>query len=184
MLGFLFGFNARLGRLHYFLSTIALAVVMTAVCFAIASYAIQNTPRGTDPSVGLIAWPVIVSILVFLWITFTLQSMRIRDIGWDPVCVIPVWIMILLVDKLVAVKFPGWSVGSGDHETIVGLLINFVLALALAFWPSGPETGSMPNPGETRRPREEPPETPRPPPPIPTMHSATPTRAEFGRRGR
>jgi hypothetical protein len=38
MLGFLFGFNARLGRLHYFLSTIGLAVVMTAVCFAIASY--------------------------------------------------------------------------------------------------------------------------------------------------
>ena len=29
MLGFLFGFNARLGRLHYFLATIALAVVMT-----------------------------------------------------------------------------------------------------------------------------------------------------------
>jgi hypothetical protein len=33
-----FGFNARLGRLHFFLALIALAVVMTAICFAIASY--------------------------------------------------------------------------------------------------------------------------------------------------
>ena len=29
MLGFLFGFNARLGRLHFFLATIAVAVLMT-----------------------------------------------------------------------------------------------------------------------------------------------------------
>ena len=101
-----------------------LAVVMTAVCFAIASYAIQNTPRGTDPSVGLIAWPVIVSILVFLWITFTLQSMRIRDIGWDPVCVIPAWIALLIVDKLVAGKIPAWSLGPEHQGTIVGALIS------------------------------------------------------------
>jgi uncharacterized membrane protein YhaH (DUF805 family) len=36
MLGFLFGFNARLGRLHFFLATIALAVAMAAICFLIA----------------------------------------------------------------------------------------------------------------------------------------------------
>src|SRR5260370_35136093 len=125
MLGFLFGFNARLGRLHYFLSTIALAVVMTAVCFAIASYAIQNTPRGTDPSVGLIAWPVIVSILVFLWITCPLQSMRIRDIGWDPVCVIPAWIAGLILGNLVADKLPACSWSPEHQGTILGALINF-----------------------------------------------------------
>jgi uncharacterized membrane protein YhaH (DUF805 family) len=158
MLGFLFGFNARLGRLHYFLSTIALAVVMTAVCFAIAGYAIQSTPRGMDLSAGLIAWPVIVSVLVFLWITFTLQSMRIRDIGWDPVCVIPAWIALLIVDKLVASKIPAWSLGSEHQGTIVGALINFGLILALTFWPSGEHEGPMPTSAETRR---KPPELPR-----------------------
>src|SRR5450432_2422977 len=137
MLGFLFGFNARLGRLHYFLSTIALAVVMTAVCFVIVGYAIQSTPRGMDPSAGLVAWPVIVAVLVFLWITFTLQSMRIRDIGWDPVCVIPMWIAIVVVDGLVAGKIPAWSLGPEHHGTIVGLLFNAALFLALMFWPSG-----------------------------------------------
>src|SRR6266704_3626776 len=57
MLGFLFGFNARLGRMHYFLSTIGLAVVMTAVCFAIAGYAIQSTASGMTLSPGLMFWP-------------------------------------------------------------------------------------------------------------------------------
>jgi uncharacterized membrane protein YhaH (DUF805 family) len=156
MLGFLFGFNARLGRLHYFLSTIALAVVMTAVCFAFASYAIQNTPKGMDPSANLIGWPVIVSVVVFLWITFTLQSMRIRDIGWDPVCVIPAWIAILIVDKLIAGKIPAWSLGQEHHGTIVGALINFALFLALTFWPSGDHEGPMLTFGETRRKPDQP----------------------------
>jgi uncharacterized membrane protein YhaH (DUF805 family) len=183
MLGFLFGFNARLGRLHYFLSTIALAVVMTAVCFAIAGYAIQSTPRGMDLSAGLIAWPVIVSVLVFLWITFTLQSMRIRDIGWDPVCVIPVWIALLIVDKLVASKMPAWSLGSEHQGTIVGALINFGLILALTFWPSGEHEGPMPTSGETRR---TPPELPRnqgtASAPAARIARATGTGAGFSRR--
>jgi uncharacterized membrane protein YhaH (DUF805 family) len=37
MLGFLFGFNARIGRMNYFLATIGLAIVMTGLCFAIAA---------------------------------------------------------------------------------------------------------------------------------------------------
>src|SRR3979490_650414 len=54
MLGFLSGLNTGVGRLHYFLSTIALAVGMTAVWFAIASYAIQNSQKGMDPSANLV----------------------------------------------------------------------------------------------------------------------------------
>jgi uncharacterized membrane protein YhaH (DUF805 family) len=82
MLGFLFGFNARLGRLHYFLATIALAVVMTGICFAIAMYVLQSTPRAMLTADRLMmAWPTLVAIAFFVWMTFTLQSMRIRDIG-------------------------------------------------------------------------------------------------------
>ena len=137
MLGFLFGFNARLGRLHYFLATIALAIGMTAICFAIASYIFQNTPRGTLQSESLMTWPTFVAMVLFGWMTFTLQCMRIRDIGWDPVCVIPTWVAILIVDKLVAGKIPAWSLGHEHNGTVVGGLINLALVLALTFWPSG-----------------------------------------------
>jgi uncharacterized membrane protein YhaH (DUF805 family) len=138
MLGFLFGFNARLGRLHYFLASIALAVVMTAICFSIAMSYIQSTPRGMLSHESMMkSWPIIAAIVFFGAMTFTLQSMRIRDIGWDPVCVIPAWIAIVIVDKLIAGKIPAWSLGKDHNGTIVGALVNLALLLALTFWPSG-----------------------------------------------
>ncbi len=156
MLGFLFGFNARLGRMHFFLSTIGLAVAMTAGFFVIAMSAVQHAPAGTEPSIEFATWPVIIAIVFFVWITFTLQSMRIRDIGWDPVCVIPAWIALLVVDKVVAGKIPAWSLGHEHHGTIVGSLINFALFLALTFWPSGDYQGPTETPRTPDRPSPKP----------------------------
>jgi len=100
MLGFLFGFNARLGRLHYFLASVGLAVVMTAICFVVAGYAYHHNPGRPLSPEDLMGWPMMVAIVFFVGASFTLQSMRMRDIGWDPVCVIPAWIAILIVDRL------------------------------------------------------------------------------------
>ena len=151
MLGFLFGFNARLGRLHYFLASIGLAVLMTAICFAVATYLIHSTPREMLSPESLIrSWPAIAAIVFFIWTSLTLQSMRIRDIGWDPVCVIPAWIAIVIVDKLIAGKIPAWSLGQDHNGTAVGALVNLALVLALTFWPSGdnenPTYGQTPPP--------------------------------------
>jgi uncharacterized membrane protein YhaH (DUF805 family) len=150
MLGFLFGFNARLGRLSYFLATIALAVVMTGISFAIASTLYHLDPRVVASSDELVkTWPVIAAMIGFGWATFSLQAMRIRDIGWDPVCVIPAWIAIVIVDAVVAGKFSAWSLGAEHEGTPVGALINFGLFVALTFWPSGgqesPTFGAPPN---------------------------------------
>jgi uncharacterized membrane protein YhaH (DUF805 family) len=137
MLGFVFGFNARLGRLQYFLATIALAIVMTAICFVIAKHVFESAPRGTLQSESLMTWPTLVAMAFFGWMTFTLQSMRIRDIGWDPVCVIPAWIAIVIIDKVIAGKIPAWSLTHEHSGTVVGGLVNLGLVLALTFWPSG-----------------------------------------------
>ena len=135
MLGFVFGFNARLGRLHYFLATIGLAVLMTVICFVIAGHAYR--PGQPISPADLMGWPTLIAMVFFGVMSFTLQSMRIRDIGWDPVCVIPMWIAIVVVDKLIAGKIPAWSLGQEHHGTIVGALFNAALFLALTFWPSG-----------------------------------------------
>jgi uncharacterized membrane protein YhaH (DUF805 family) len=183
MLGFLFGFNARLGRMHFFLGTIVLAVVMTAICFAIAAAIFQQSRRGYRPTeADFMTWPVIIAMLFFGWVTFTLQAMRIRDIGWDPVCVIPGWITAAIVDGLIAGKFPSWAIGPDHHGTIVGALINLALFGALLFWPSGDGDHSTPTFNAT------------PPKPegwslrpsgasAPAARIAQATRAEFGRRG-
>ena len=158
MLGFLFGFNARLGRLHFFLATIAVAAVMSGICFLIAGYVFQRAARGTYVTSDLNTWPVIFAAVLFIWLTFTLQSMRFRDIGWDPVCVIPGWIALLLVDRLVAGKFPAISLGPEHHATMVGALVNFGLLLALTFWPGGAHQDSTP---ASREPFQRPDHPPR-----------------------
>ena len=81
-------------------------------------------------------WGAIALGIVFFFVSFTLQSMRFRDMGWDPVCVIPGWIAAMIVDRLIATKFTGVSLGSESNQTIVGALVQFGLMLALLFWPS------------------------------------------------
>ena len=138
MLGFVFGFNARLGRLHFFLASVALAIVMTAICFAIAMAALRTTsPSMVRPEDLTRNWAIIGAMVFFGLATFMLQSMRIRDIGWDPVCVIPAWIALMIVDHVVAGRFPAWAIGGEHQGTMVGGLVNLGLLLALTFWPSG-----------------------------------------------
>jgi uncharacterized membrane protein YhaH (DUF805 family) len=141
MLGFLFGFNARIGRLQYFLGSVALAIFMTMIIFAITSSAIHGSigAHGAHGSarefVASLKWPLIGVGAIFLLISFMLQSMRFRDIGWDPVCVIPAWIAIVVIDALVAARFPALSIGRDHHGTIIGAVVNLGLFLALLFWP-------------------------------------------------
>jgi hypothetical protein len=66
-----------------------------------------------------------------------LQAMRIRDIGWDPVCLIPAWFAIVVIDHLAAVRFPALAIGHDQQATPFGALVNLALVLVLLFWPGG-----------------------------------------------
>lgn len=149
MLGFVFGLNARLGRLHFFLASVALAIVMTAICFAIALAVLRTTsPSMVHPEDLTRNWAIIGAMVFFGLATFMLQSMRIRDIGWDPVCVIPAWIALMIVDHVVAGRFPAWAIGQEHQGTMVGGLVDVALLLALTFWPSAEGEGVYTNPFE------------------------------------
>ena len=152
MLGFVFGLNARLGRLHFFLATVALAIVMTAICFAIAMAVLRTTsPDMIRPEELMKNWAIIAAMVFFGLATFTLQSMRIRDIGWDPVCVIPAWLALMVVDHVAAARFPAWAISQEHQGTMVGGLVNLGLMLALTFWPSAESEGSYGSPGQPSR---------------------------------
>ena len=135
MLGFIFGFNARLGRLHYFLAAIGLGIAMLVVLIAITAATAHGDPR--QMLAAFSTWPVVLTVIFFIWVSFMLQAMRLRDIGWDPVCVIPVWIAVMIVDHVAAIKIPAWSLTAAHSGTVVGALVNAGLGLALLFWPSG-----------------------------------------------
>jgi uncharacterized membrane protein YhaH (DUF805 family) len=180
MLGFIFGFNARLGRLHYFLATVAAAVAMTVMCILLALSLFHTVPHD-QLSYETMKWPVIGLGALFFLITVMLQSMRIRDIGWDPVCVIPVWMALTAIDFAVARKFPGLSLGAEHYGTVVGGLLNLGMTLALLFWPGRDFDGSAPDGAEPRR-RPDPPPARGRATPAATDRIARATGGEFGRR--
>ena len=115
MLGFLFGLNARLNRLQYLAGTLVVAVMWTAVYVAIGPEGFPSSPTGLPPSLNSMTWPAIALTGIFMWMTLMLQSMRIRDIGWDPAWVVPAWMTIPVNDKLVVGHFPAWALGQGGQ---------------------------------------------------------------------
>jgi len=131
MLDIVFGFNARLGRLQFFLSTIALAVVMTAICFAIFASGSIHVAKGAQLSWGMLGWPLLGAALFFMVASFMLQAMRVRDIGWDPVLVVGGWIAISVINAIVAMKLPALSQSVG---AMTGL-VNLGMFGVLYFWP-------------------------------------------------
>jgi uncharacterized membrane protein YhaH (DUF805 family) len=179
MLGFLFGFNARIGRLHFLFSTIVVTIMMVAIHIAAITYAFQTVPKGTVPSPT--SGPIFAAAILYAWLTVTLQSMRFRDIGWDPVSVLPAWIAVVIVDGLVATEFPAMSLGH-ERGTIFGALVNLSLILALLFCPSGAQDGPAPTPDEPVRTPDPPPHRPVADPPA-APRISRPATSGFGRRG-
>jgi uncharacterized membrane protein YhaH (DUF805 family) len=184
MLGFIFGFNARLGRLAYFLSCIGfgVGVVILGLLLFLAS-------RGAHGPNMAIAAVVITGIILVVWFAMCLLSMRIRDMGWNPAIVIPLFWALIAVDAYVSVILPDWAMPGRHYGTIVGASINFLFNLAVMFWPSaGYDTPTLSVP-EALGPRSEasvPPAVIRAAPSeptVPVMRQAASSRKAFGRLG-
>ena len=144
MLDMLFGFNVRLGRLKFFLSSIAFGIVSGILAIPVAYYAYKHGMIGARPSsLWSLGWPVLTFVGFCMLGNFILASMRFRDIGWDPVIAIPCWIAVLVTDPLLASHVPAMSLPKHDG-TIIGGLINLGLAIVLLFWPGGNHADAPP----------------------------------------
>jgi uncharacterized membrane protein YhaH (DUF805 family) len=145
MLDLLFGFNVRLGRLKFFFSSIALGIVNGLLALPVAYYAYKHGMISATPPSSLwsLGWPILAFVGFCMLGNFMLAAMRFRDIGWDPVIVVPCWIAVLAMDQLIARHVPAMSLPEHDG-TIIGGLINFVLIIALLFWPSGDHASTPP----------------------------------------
>jgi uncharacterized membrane protein YhaH (DUF805 family) len=135
MIGFLFGFNARLGRLHFVALMLALSVTVGLVAFAVMK-SLPNVPLAAMPAPKLMVGVAIVVGLLLVWASVCLHAMRIRDMGWNPALVIPAWVLAGVLDSVVAAKWPALAYDAGHHVTAVGIMLNFAAVMALTFWPS------------------------------------------------
>lgn len=187
MLHNVLGFGGRLGRLEYFLACMALGFLTSLLVLALV---LGFRPHGesmagvreTMPP-GLLTMLLLVVLPFYLWFSLAFQAKRIRDIGWNPVLVLPGWIAVVAFGMIGAHAIPGLA--------LVGGLFNLGMALCLLFWPSRPTGdgiwyggsyhGDLPDDGADRAPPPAPrPAAARTPPPAPAF---TPAPSGFGRRG-
>ncbi|GKQ51553.1 hypothetical protein [Bradyrhizobium sp. Ce-3] len=150
MLNYIFGFNARMGRLAFFFCGF-----VAGIGFLMLVYGITGNAPASGRSDVLLAQAASSRALIFafygmLVVCFMLQSMRVRDIGWDPVCVMAAWIALMVLDRAVAGRFPEYALTYQHTTTVVGATVNGVMNLVLMFWPgSGHSHDAAPLPRES-----------------------------------
>jgi uncharacterized membrane protein YhaH (DUF805 family) len=197
MLNNILGFGGRMGRLEYFLACMGLGffviLLMLALIFGFKphgeSYASAGVPTGLTLALLIVVLPI------YLWFALAFQAKRLRDMGWNPLYVMPAYFWLLLVDRFVSFTMPTLAVGHhAGSGTLIGALFNLAMCLCLLFWPSKPtgdgdwysntsyrDDAPDPEPVTNYAPAFTPrPAAPRTPPPAPGF---TPAPSGFGRRG-
>jgi uncharacterized membrane protein YhaH (DUF805 family) len=133
MLGVLFAFSGRLKRLPYFLIGVlafCLFVGVVATLAVVAGPSVADLKTNPEAVKGLLPLvPVfLVALLLNGWVSLSTQACRIRDIGWNPVIVIPAWMGLLAFGE-------GMSLSAHGLAPAIGLA-NLGMTCCLLFWPS------------------------------------------------
>lgn len=181
MLDAVFGFGGRINRLQYFGGVLALFGALVLPLVLIVGFVAAN--RGAAAS-GLLMMGLLllVAIPLVIWVGLSLQARRFRDIGWNPLYVIPPLVLIAIADRLVAQAVPVLSIGKPYHQTAVGLLISLAAGGCLLFWPGQRDDGAEDAAWANWPEPDEPAPAPAAPTPVPYARNA-PSSPTFGRRG-
>jgi len=186
MLGAVFGFGGRVNRLQFFFGSLGLGVGLMVLLVPMAMMFVLHGPDTFSAGMDLALLFGVMAVFAALWVSLSLQTRRIRDIGWNPLIVIPGSIALQVVDLLVARAVPHLAVSQHESGTVFGGLLNLSLSLCLLFWPGGDGADSSP----TRTPKAPKPTKADPQPTPPVVVSRAPPawnvegpRASFGRRG-
>ena len=132
MLGTFFGFGGRIGRLQYFGFSMVLGIAMTVIAMVSFASAIGHSAGKGTSAAGVASsfLPLLILVPLFLWSSLALQAKRIRDIGWNPAVIIPVWMVVSTGAGLT-----GIFGGKGSGIAALGGLINLCMSGVLLLWP-------------------------------------------------
>jgi uncharacterized membrane protein YhaH (DUF805 family) len=192
MLAAIFSFRGRLNRLQYFLGSwgLGFVLVVLAVILFVGALGGRSPEQPRDmASLGLTAlFCIVVLVPIYLWVSFSMQARRFRDIGWEPAVVIPAWIGLDLLDRLAVWAAPPIAVTPDSGVSWFGLLLNLGFGCCLLFWPGRPafDVAAV---FDDVPPPSQPHEPPRGQPAVaranfaPDARSASTAPAGFGRRG-
>jgi len=132
MLHTILGFGGRLGRLEFFLACVGLGFLVMLLVLALFAGFAPHIERGAKLSLptGLIAMLYVIVLPIYLWFGLALQAKRFRDMGWNPLYVMPGSIAGFTIMSLLSPFVPGLA--------LLNVVLNLLLGLCLLFWPSQP----------------------------------------------
>jgi uncharacterized membrane protein YhaH (DUF805 family) len=120
MLTAVFSFRGRLNRRHYFLGNFAIGAVLAALGAALIGFSeLAPTARPTL-AMDIDAVLLVIAAPIAVWSALSLQARRLRDIGLEPLFVMPLWIGTL---------------GLAQSWPMIAASISLALFACLYAWP-------------------------------------------------
>ncbi len=177
----MFSFRGRTPRLSYFLGFLG----VTGACFipVILVLALLSPIRaGNHIALVLLIVLLVACVIVLFWVSLALQTRRIRDIGWDPLIVLPAWFAVEIADSIAAHFYQNLAIGPQHNGTAFGVIVEIGMIAVLFFWPSAYDDGDGASLSFASR------SLPKSPDPAPTLPMPVPrpagaaARPTFGRR--
>jgi uncharacterized membrane protein YhaH (DUF805 family) len=135
--GELFGFDGRINRLGYLWRSIVAVVVLSVLAAGgVALILFVMRPQGV---VGLDVWGQRLTtavLLLALWSGFALATRRLRDMGFEPTHIVPVYAALWVVNTVLLEPLAQLHPRDfGLFEAVWGAL-QLLAAIPLLFWPS------------------------------------------------
>jgi uncharacterized membrane protein YhaH (DUF805 family) len=138
MLGTVFGFGGRIGRLAYFGWSVATGLV-AGLCITLGALGfVAGFAKGSGGSLASAGLAVAIGLIPLLWMSAALTTKRLRDAGFPPGIVLPLMSVFSVFDATVlSGELGGQPLVTGMfHHSPTGLAVKGLFVLVLLFWPS------------------------------------------------
>jgi uncharacterized membrane protein YhaH (DUF805 family) len=135
-LGEIFGFEGRIDRVGYlWRSLVAGAAIGALTLGALAAVALVIRPDSLAEAAALSQRLALGAVLLALWSGFALATRRLRDMGLEPVHIVPVYAALWVVNTVLLEPL---SRTDGDFAVIEAawMTAQWLATLPLLFWPS------------------------------------------------
>lgn len=143
--GELFGFDGRINRIGYLWRSLAAgALIGILAAGALAAAVFTLHPDGLPGAAAISRQVMVGAILLGLWSAFALAARRLRDMGLEPVHIVPVYAALWVVNTVLLQPL---SRIDADHFGLIEALWTAAQWLATApllFWPSRERPTRMP----------------------------------------
>jgi uncharacterized membrane protein YhaH (DUF805 family) len=129
MLASVFSFRGRINRLQYFLGNFAVGGALALLAGMLITFAELAPTSRPSLTMALEAVFLVFAAPLAIWCAISLQARRLRDIGWEPLVVMPMWLGALVLAGFAA------QVGLALSQAALASLISLAMLACLYGWP-------------------------------------------------